>query len=233
MSSSLLRRKENNGNDPTVNLVGKSGGWGASSGAAAGDDASKQQHERAIPAQPSAAWGGAGLPEERKKQVGRGRGVKSGWVLAGGRRSRCLAAATLQARCCRCELLACFALEFGSLPRSTCNPHSNRLLSACSSSWRRSRSSPCWVGQAGSTTPTRGATPMTTTRAVVPGMPMSAAMQVQRGFLHLSSIDASGAHALLLVSRAALRGLLPRASCSQKSSGSAAASLAGLAALPC
>lgn len=69
------QKKENNGNDPTVNLISKSSGWGASGGG--GDDAgggghgSKQhQHmERAIPAHAAPAWGGAGLPEERKKQV--------------------------------------------------------------------------------------------------------------------------------------------------------------------
>ena len=68
-------RKENNGNDPTVNLISKGSGWGtASGGYGGGDDASaSKQHapERAIPAQPTPAWGGSGLPEERKKQVGR------------------------------------------------------------------------------------------------------------------------------------------------------------------
>lgn len=69
-----FNRKENNGNDPTVNLIGKSSGWatgGASGSTSAGDDAAAaKQPERAIPAQPAPAWGGAGLPEERKKQVG-------------------------------------------------------------------------------------------------------------------------------------------------------------------
>lgn len=67
------QKKENNGNDPTVNLISKGSGWGtASGGYGGGDDASaSKQHapERAIPAQPTPAWGGAGLPEERKKQV--------------------------------------------------------------------------------------------------------------------------------------------------------------------
>ncbi len=67
------RRKENNGNDPSVNLISKSGGWGsAGGGAAPADDAAGKHPERAIPAQPTPAWGGAGLPEERKKQVGAG-----------------------------------------------------------------------------------------------------------------------------------------------------------------
>jgi hypothetical protein len=64
-------RKENNGNDPTVNLISKGSGWGTGNGAAADDAATAaKQPERAIPAQPAPAWGGAGLPEERKKQVG-------------------------------------------------------------------------------------------------------------------------------------------------------------------
>lgn len=71
----LACRKENNGNDPSVNLISKGTGWGAGAGAAGGgggvaDDAGAgKQPERAIPAQPAPAWGGAGLPEERKKQV--------------------------------------------------------------------------------------------------------------------------------------------------------------------
>ena len=65
-------RKENNGNDPTVNLINKAGGWGASSGGGGDAQGGSNQPERAISAQPSAAWGGAGLPEERKKQVGAG-----------------------------------------------------------------------------------------------------------------------------------------------------------------
>ncbi|KAI7838832.1 hypothetical protein COHA_007446 [Chlorella ohadii] len=64
------QKKENNGNDPSVNLISKSGGWGsAGAGAAPADDAAGKHPERAIPAQPTPAWGGAGLPEERKKQV--------------------------------------------------------------------------------------------------------------------------------------------------------------------
>lgn len=64
-------RKENNGNDPTVNLISKSSGWGASGPAPGGDEGgASKQPERAIPAQPAPAWGGAGMPEERKKQVG-------------------------------------------------------------------------------------------------------------------------------------------------------------------
>lgn len=67
-------RKENNGNDPSVNLISKTGGWGSTGGGAApADDAAGKHPERAIPAQPTPAWGGAGLPEERKKQVGAGR----------------------------------------------------------------------------------------------------------------------------------------------------------------
>lgn len=69
--SSCECRKENNGNDPSVNLISKTSGWGSSGGGAAPtDDAAAKQPERAIPAQPAPAWGGAGLPEERKKQVG-------------------------------------------------------------------------------------------------------------------------------------------------------------------
>ncbi|KAL4424239.1 hypothetical protein ABPG75_001540 [Micractinium tetrahymenae] len=67
------QKKENNGNDPTVNLISKSGGWatgGATAGGGGGEDVTAgKQPERAIPAQPAPAWGGAGLPEERKKQV--------------------------------------------------------------------------------------------------------------------------------------------------------------------
>jgi collagen type III alpha len=64
------QKKENNGNDPSVNLISKTGGWGSTSGGGAPtDDPAAKQPERAIPAQPAPAWGGAGLPEERKKQV--------------------------------------------------------------------------------------------------------------------------------------------------------------------
>lgn len=57
-----------------MNLISKGAGWGAGNGAPAEDAAAAaKQPERAIPAQPAPAWGGAGLPEERKKQVGAAR----------------------------------------------------------------------------------------------------------------------------------------------------------------
>ena len=69
-------RKENNGNDPTISLVPKgSSGWATSqppavAGASTSPpDSSAAGVARVIPAQPSAAWGGLGLPDERKRQL--------------------------------------------------------------------------------------------------------------------------------------------------------------------
>lgn len=90
------QRKENNGNDPSIDLVRKSvsGTWGSQStnavspsvssgnetataapsaaGAApaAGDSASSVAPQRVIPAGPSPAWGGLGLPDERRRVAG-------------------------------------------------------------------------------------------------------------------------------------------------------------------
>lgn len=86
------QRKENNGNDPSIDLVRKSanGGWGAASGATESPTASSCSEQQAanltseprsangegipsavapsrvIPAGPTPAWGGLGMPEERK-----------------------------------------------------------------------------------------------------------------------------------------------------------------------
>lgn len=80
------QKKENNGNDSSVNLFSKSvtpsgggGGWGdiqsgghgmdGSNDAQHGDGDGHKMPPRVIPAQPSPAWGGAGLPEERKRTL--------------------------------------------------------------------------------------------------------------------------------------------------------------------
>uniref|UniRef100_A0A1D1ZR89 Uncharacterized protein n=1 Tax=Auxenochlorella protothecoides TaxID=3075 RepID=A0A1D1ZR89_AUXPR len=89
------QRKENNGNDPSIDLVRKSanGGWGAASGATESPTASSCSEQQAanltseprsangegipsavapsrvIPAGPTPAWGGLGMPEERKRAM--------------------------------------------------------------------------------------------------------------------------------------------------------------------
>jgi len=79
-----LCRKENNGNDPSVNLVSKpsgTGGWNSEPPGASGQPSSSQNTPRdnndttpnlpprVIPAQPAPAWGGAGLPDERRRAL--------------------------------------------------------------------------------------------------------------------------------------------------------------------
>lgn len=108
LASGLPRRKENNGNDPTINLISKSSGWGAP---ATPTDDQRQQGERAIPASAAPAWGGAGLPEERKKQVGAGC-----WGGAGG-------AAVPPPRTCRGTWHAAQGLPCPSAPLPSARTH--------------------------------------------------------------------------------------------------------------
>lgn len=189
----LSCRKENNGNDPSVNLINKGTGWGAGAGAAGGggsaDDAGAgKHHERAIPAQPAPAWGGAGLPEERKKQVGAHGGGQAG------RRAACRATHTLQikeeGRCWMAPATAAATAATapaarlpGAAPTSLGLP-----LIHTHNSWRwpASKSSRCWAmsGEAGRaadrTTPRRtcGLRATPTTRTAGLGTPTSAALQV-------------------------------------------------------
>lgn len=167
----LRCRKENNGNDPTVNLIGKSGGWatgGGAGGTSGGEDVSSgKQPERAIPAQPAPAWGGAGLPEERKKQVGASclqlhcaRALRSASQLhARAGAATCCSLAASVTSCCACSEPA--------VPDLRVRPP----LRATRWRWRRSTSTPF--------TRALGGTRMMTTPGGARGTPMSAATLVR------------------------------------------------------
>jgi hypothetical protein len=185
-------RKENNGNDPTVNLINKAGGWGASGGGGGDAQGGSSQPERSIPAQPSAAWGGAGLPEERKKQVG-GRVLALG---AGCCSATCWRRVLLAASCGACLYAAVQPPLPGCLPTRQAYPLlmpvwylpvpgclpclAFKFDFECRWRWPASRSSrPSGTrGAPGGTTTTRRCTTRTTG---APGMPTSAAMQVGGG----------------------------------------------------
>ena len=185
-------RKENNGNDPTVNLINKAGGGGASGGGGGDAQGGSSQPERSIPAQPSAAWGGAGLPEERKKQVG-GRVLALG---AGCCSATCWRRVLLAASCGACLYAAVQPPLPGCLPTRQAYPLlmpvwylpvpgclpclAFKFDFECRWRWPASRSSrPSGTrGAPGGTTTTRRCTTRTTD---APGMPTSAAMQVGGG----------------------------------------------------